>query len=499
MATKDPSAFTSAYESPDDLLGSSVGDHLVLRSVLGVGSFAVVYEATSSRTPSTTYAVKALFKAGLTQEDLAIQAREGQLMRKLVHENIVHLYDIIDTPDCTFLVLEQCETDLYDLIETRRLSPDEGKFFFDRICAGVQHSHELGIYHRDLKPENILLTYEGDVKLTDFGLATTDRTSSDIGVGSVRYMSPACFDGERYDSVGNDIWALGIILMNLIIGQSPWVEPSVARDYLYAQYVSHGVRSFRSRFGITEEFAHVLELIFDRRVGIEEMKTLVAGVETFFVTQRDERVVPDVVARPVAATDEEAEMSFLVTGFNWADDEDADSGVPFLSTADEEETSDIIDASSVSATDLEDAHSLEQPVDVSVFNDKNLVPWLHESQAANTIPSSTTPDVKPYYALSDPPPYIDTGQTIKPTTPPSYSPEHQPLSHLILPSTIDATDPHSTRSTRPAPTFTHLLTRRLKLVSAAATRLTASLQCFFGTVGQKMAAVNPSYQVCANT
>lgn len=176
-------------------MGHILAGRLQLTSILGVGAYGVVYTALDLQT-NTQYAIKALNKLGLEPRQQRFQQREIQLhYQASYHPNVVSLVKIMDTPDTTYVVIEYCpEGDLFSNIT------DKGKYIandylaksiFLQILDAVEYCHSIGIYHRDLKPENILVTDDGmTVKLADFGLATTDRITSDYGCGSTFYMSP---------------------------------------------------------------------------------------------------------------------------------------------------------------------------------------------------------------------------------------------------------------------------------------------------------------------
>ncbi|RKO87812.1 kinase-like domain-containing protein [Blyttiomyces helicus] len=102
---------------PSLRLGRLVDDRLRLTSILGSGSFAVVFLAIDIKDPAQPrYAVKSLCKAGLSPPQIAIQRREANVMRKLTgHPNIVRLVRTIETPQYLYLVMEYCEMDLYDV------------------------------------------------------------------------------------------------------------------------------------------------------------------------------------------------------------------------------------------------------------------------------------------------------------------------------------------------------------------------------------------------
>lgn len=176
-----------------------LGGSIELTGVIGTGAYGTVYTARDIVT-DVTYAVKALHKYGLDARQRKFQDREIQLhYAASQHPNVVSLVKILDSVDCTYVVIEYCpEGDLFSKItEEGHYTGDDfkAKQVFLQILSAVQHCHSTGIYHRDLKPENVLVSDNGwTVKLADFGLATQERVTSDFGCGSTFYMSP----GELY-------------------------------------------------------------------------------------------------------------------------------------------------------------------------------------------------------------------------------------------------------------------------------------------------------------
>ncbi|MCJ1414451.1 hypothetical protein MMC32_000777 [Xylographa parallela] len=200
MLPTPPPSPSLGYCAPEDRLGLLLAGCLELTGILGVGAYGVVYTAVDILT-NTPYAVKALNKIGLDSRQRRFQQREIQLHHEASHHpNVVSLVKIMDSKDCTFVVLEYCpEGDLFTSIT-------EGGYYigndhlvkqaFLQILDAVDFCHSIGIYHRDLKPENILVTDGGrTVKLADFGLATKDEITSDFGCGSTFYMSPGRASG----------------------------------------------------------------------------------------------------------------------------------------------------------------------------------------------------------------------------------------------------------------------------------------------------------------
>jgi serine/threonine protein kinase len=290
---------------PEDRIGDILAQWLEITGILGVGAYGVVYTAIDIHN-GTRYAVKALNKLGLEPRQLTYQAREIELhYRASSHRNVVSMVRILETFDCTFVVLEYCpEGDLFINITERGHYVGNDhlvKSIFLQILDAVNFCHTNGIYHRDLKPENILVTDGGKTaKVADFGLATTDKITSDYGCGSTFYMSPGnyfqafpstwgsnanfvcCSECQQpaprpfasYASAPNDVWSLGVILVNLTTGRNPWkracYDDSTFRGYMKNQTF------LQSILPVSDELNCILSRVFEmdpsRRIGIEELR-----------------------------------------------------------------------------------------------------------------------------------------------------------------------------------------------------------------------------------
>lgn len=155
--------------------------------------------------------------------EVEIQTKIGK------HKNITELYDFFDS----YIIMEYCSGgDLYEVIKAD-LAPRKTKnitSIISQILDAVEYVHSRGIYHRDIKPENILISGNWNVKLTDWGLATTEQTSMERNVGSERYMAPELFESnldreeklESYDCSKVDIWAIGIVMLNIVFHKNPF-------------------------------------------------------------------------------------------------------------------------------------------------------------------------------------------------------------------------------------------------------------------------------------
>ena len=274
----------------DRRIGSIIGGYIELINVLGVGAYGTVYQARNVVT-GALYAVKALDKAGLDPRQRKFQEREIELhYLASQHDSVVSMHKVIDNRDCTFVVLEYCpEGDLFSKItEEGHYVEDDAKTrqVFMQILRAVQFCHDQSIYHRDLKPENILVKDNGfTVKLADFGLATRDALTSDFGCGSTFYMSPGTYHLQHlmtnkdhandvtecqdtnphpmacYSSAANDVWSLGVILVNLTCGRNPWKRASV-EDSTYKAYRKDS-NFLKTILPITDECDAILRRIFD--------------------------------------------------------------------------------------------------------------------------------------------------------------------------------------------------------------------------------------------
>lgn len=194
---------------PEERLGRFITPSLQLTNILGSGAFGVIYAAID-RKDEAKYAVKCLSKlnadgTALDRRQQGFQVREIRLHYLASdHPNVVSLLKIIDNPDCIYMIMEYCpEGDLFFNITEcgAYVGKDEVcKRAFLQILDAVEHCHSIGIYHRDLQPKNFLVADGGKtLKLTDFGLATTNDRSEEYGCGSTCYISPGtCYlDDQR--------------------------------------------------------------------------------------------------------------------------------------------------------------------------------------------------------------------------------------------------------------------------------------------------------------
>lgn len=194
---------------------------------IGAGGMAIVYKA-KDLLLNRVVTIKVLREQFVTDEDFIRRfRREAQSAASLSHPNIVSIYDVGKDGDTEYIVMEYVEgRNLKEIIrEYAPLSTDQAINLARQITGAIQNAHENHIIHRDIKPHNILVTAEGNVKVTDFGIAravssATVTHTGDI-VGSVHYLSPEQAKGIQSNE-RSDIYSLGIVLYELLTGKVPY-------------------------------------------------------------------------------------------------------------------------------------------------------------------------------------------------------------------------------------------------------------------------------------
>src|SRR5476651_232201 len=145
---------------------------------------------------------------------------EVRVARTISHRNVCRTYDIGDADGLPFLTMEYVDgEDLASLLRRIGRFPQEKAIEVARqICAGVAAAHERGVLHRDLKPANVMIDGEGNVRITDFGLAIVDGDTAASRAGTPQYMAPEQLTGGAA-SVKTDIYALGLVLFEMFTGR----------------------------------------------------------------------------------------------------------------------------------------------------------------------------------------------------------------------------------------------------------------------------------------
>lgn len=155
--------------------------------------------------------------------------REAKALASLLHQNIAHVYDFVETPREAYLLMEHIDgIDLSTVVEkVGHLPPQLCGAILLGMCKGVAYIHAHGLIHRDIKPSNIRLTTRGEVKLMDFGIVLEldkeSLTRPGMMVGSPSYLSPEQVLGDSL-TAQSDIFLLGICLYEMLTGIRPFRE-----------------------------------------------------------------------------------------------------------------------------------------------------------------------------------------------------------------------------------------------------------------------------------
>ena len=208
-------------------IGDKINErYRVIRSI-GSGGMANVYLG-YDLILDREVAVKVL-RFDFLDDETAIRRfrREALAASELVHPNIVGIYDVGQEDNRQYLIMEYVKgTDLKKYIKANYPLPLEQVItIMQQVLSAIGLAHEHRIIHRDLKPQNILMDEDGNVKIADFGIAIalseTSLTQTNTLLGSVHYLSPEQARGSMATRQ-SDIYALGIILYELLMGKVPF-------------------------------------------------------------------------------------------------------------------------------------------------------------------------------------------------------------------------------------------------------------------------------------
>uniref|UniRef100_A0A0R3S4B0 non-specific serine/threonine protein kinase n=1 Tax=Elaeophora elaphi TaxID=1147741 RepID=A0A0R3S4B0_9BILA len=201
-----------------------VGNYSIGKTI-GRGNFAVVHVAKHGIS-SKKVALKIVDKSQLLADDLSKIEREINILKNLDHPHIVKLYEIINTDQFLYVVMEYASNgELFELLMKRgHVTENEARRLFQQISAAVAYCHARGVVHRDLKAENLLLDANNDIKLIDFGFSNIQKPQSLLTTfcGSPPYTAPELLLGKAYDGRKADVWSLGVVLYVLLTGGFPF-------------------------------------------------------------------------------------------------------------------------------------------------------------------------------------------------------------------------------------------------------------------------------------
>ncbi len=191
---------------------------------IGEGGMAIIYKATQ---PALKRDVVIKKLKDPNREIIARFKREAYVSASFSQENVLAIYDFINTGRSYYLIMEHVDgDDLRDIIDyAAPLPPHISTLIIQDVARGLEYTHTKNIIHRDIKPSNILISKKGDVKLIDFGVARDEAPSkltvTGMIVGTPSYMSPEQANGDKL-SRQTDIYSLGVLLYEMVTGVKPF-------------------------------------------------------------------------------------------------------------------------------------------------------------------------------------------------------------------------------------------------------------------------------------
>ncbi len=207
---------------------SKIGKYEI-EELIATGGMGAVYKAIHP-TLNRNVIIK---KLTLKDDDQLIQRfnREARIMMDFKNDNIVDVYDHFKERDSYYIVLEYVDGMALDnfIKKEGRLSNELALYIVLEISKALIYAHDKGVVHRDIKPANILISKKGEIKLVDFGIATTSDDSTDedlttvgMTMGTPSYMAPEQFENTKNVDKRADIYSLGVILYQMLTGEKPF-------------------------------------------------------------------------------------------------------------------------------------------------------------------------------------------------------------------------------------------------------------------------------------
>ncbi len=222
MTMDEQSFFATETLHPGTVLAS----RYEVERLIGSGGMASVYLVKDIQGDGKKVALKMLHRQFAEDKSYVKRfLREVQLMSKVSDKNIVKTYEIGTDEGKIFFTMEYVPSDsLESLLDKYSFTERQIAEIIIEICKGLRVIHEFGIIHRDLKPANILVMKEGEIKITDFGVARdkySRLTTKTQKVGSVCYMAPEIWLGKKLNSAV-DFYSLGVVLYEMVTGDVPF-------------------------------------------------------------------------------------------------------------------------------------------------------------------------------------------------------------------------------------------------------------------------------------
>ena len=285
---------TKTLETPTHGLapGTIIAEKYKVIEVLGIGGMGVVYKVEDTKLKRM---VALKFLSPVLTQDKEAKERfifEAQAASALDHNNICTVYEIDESDGQMFIAMAFVEgQSLREKITQGPLNLDEALDIAIQIAEGLHEAHEKGIVHRDIKSANIMVTSKGQARIMDFGIAKlsgeTKFTKTGTTIGTISYMSPEQARGEKVDHK-TDIWSLGVILYEMVIGQLPF-KGDHEQAVMYSILNEHHEPLTSRRTGVPMELEGIVKKSLSKNPNeryqhtddlLVDLRSLIKGIES---------------------------------------------------------------------------------------------------------------------------------------------------------------------------------------------------------------------------
>ena len=211
------------------MIGSQIGAYII-REEIGKGGMSTVYRAYQPNVDRDV-AIKIIKKSFVGKEEIVQRfQREARLIARLEHPHILPIYDYDGGHEPPYIVMRLMQYGTLEKLSTKPLELTQISTLLKQISTAIDYAHRQGILHRDIKPSNILIDQEGNAIIADFGIArmigepTSEENITEVGVlvGTPNYMAPEQVLGDGIIENRADIYALGVLLFQMLTGKLPY-------------------------------------------------------------------------------------------------------------------------------------------------------------------------------------------------------------------------------------------------------------------------------------
>ena len=253
-------------------------DDYIISTELGIGSYAEVKLGIYKKT-NKKYAIKIYDKNIVNDEDKKYTIKnEIFILKQLNNDNIMKLYDVIETNRYLYLIMEYINgISLLDYIQrkkARRIDENTCKIFFRQIVQAILYCQNRNICHRDIKLENILIVDDSIIKLIDFGFGIKCNRDEyqEFFCGTIYYMPPEIVNKQKYIPFYSDIWSLGVLLYTMIFGNFPFRAKSEEKLF---ELITEANLIFPKDIDVTDEVKNLISKMMvikpTKRISLESI------------------------------------------------------------------------------------------------------------------------------------------------------------------------------------------------------------------------------------